>query len=276
MQLIRSVYLVHLGMFVFVLFQALALSLQFSRAFTSVERLSDALAGKNLSLEQEMAERTRLEREIINVIEEERRRISHDLHDGLCQLLTGARLQFSALRRKLAGTGEPPPEWRHFSSLLEEAVNIAYDLSRGLWPVEHDPRKITPALEDLVQRLSESSGIAIEFQQRRGCRTCTNSVVTQLFRIAQEAIANAVKHAGPDRITVGLECANQKTITLTIEDNGVGCSNDFKTQGGLGIRMMFHRARIIGGTLTVSDRENGGTMVVCIAPCEREAKEVLQ
>ena len=132
MQLIRSVYLVPLGMFVFILFQALALSLRFSRAFTAVEWLSEALADKNLSLEKEMAERTRLEREIVNVSEAERRSISHDLHDGLCQLLTGARLHFSALRRKLAGAEDQPLEWRQLSSLLEESVNLAYDLSRGL------------------------------------------------------------------------------------------------------------------------------------------------
>jgi signal transduction histidine kinase len=268
MQLIRSVYLTHLGMFVFILFQAFALSLRFARAFTAVEWLSDELADKNLSLEKEMAERTRLEREIVNVSEEERRSISHDLHDGLCQLLTGARLHFSALRRKLAGAEDQPPEWRQLSSLLEESVNLAYDLSRGLWPVDHDPHGITPSLEELTHRLSESSGIAVEFRQRCGCPVCSNAGMTQLFRIAQEAITNAVRHARPGRIIVGFECADRKTITLTVRDDGIGRSNGSGTKGGLGLGIMAHRARIIGGGLTVSDREGGGTIVTCIAPCE--------
>ena len=268
MQLIRSVYLVPLGMFVFILFQALALSLRFSRAFTAVEWLSDALADKNLSLETEMAERTRLELEIVNVSEAERRSISHDLHDGLCQLLTGARLHFSALRRKVAGAEDQPVEWRQLSSLLEESVNLAYDLSRGLWPVDHDPHGITPSLEELTLRLSESSGIAIEFRQRSGCAVCSNAAMTQLFRIAQEAITNAVRHARPGRIVVGFECADRKTITLTVCDDGIGRNNGSVTKGGLGLRIMAHRARIIGGGLAVSDREGGGTVVTCIAPCE--------
>ncbi len=268
MQLIRSVYLLHLGMFVFVLLQAFALSLCFSRAFAAVERLSDALADKNLSLGREMAERIRLEREIVNVSEAERRRISHDLHDGLCQLLTGARLHFSALRRKLAGADDQQPEWRQLSSLLEESVNRAYGLSRGLWPVDHDPHGITSSLEELTYRLSESSGIAIEFRQRRGCPACSNAGVTQLFRIAQEAITNAVRHARPGKIIVGFECADQKTITLSVRDDGIGRNNGSKTDGGLGLGIMAHRARIIGGELTVSDREGGGTIVICTAPCE--------
>ncbi len=268
MQLIRSVYLVPLGMFVFILFQALALSLRFSRAFTAVEWLSEALADKNLSLEKEMAERTRLEREIVNVSEAERRSISHDLHDGLCQLLTGARLHFSALRRKLTGAEDQSLEWRQLSSLLEESVDLAYDLSRGLWPVDHDPHGITPSLEELTHRLSESSGIAIEFRQRCGCPVCSNAGMTQLFRIAQEAITNAVRHGRPGKIIVGFECADQKTITLTVGDDGIGRSNGSKTKGGLGLGIMAHRARIIGGGLTVSDREGAGTIVTCIAPCE--------
>lgn len=274
LQLIRSVYLIHVGMFVFILFQACALSLRFSRAFSAVEQLSDELSDKNLALEEEIAERTRLEREIVNVSEDERRRISHDLHDGLCQQLTGARLHFSVLERKLAGAGRQQPELTQLSLLLEESVNHAYDLSRGLWPVEHGPHGASPSLEELTRRLAESSGIAIEFSQERGCVNCSNASVTQLCRIAQEAITNAVKHARASCIVVALNCQDRNSVSLTVHDNGVGRSAASGTKGGLGMGIMSHRARIIGGMLSVSDAEGGGTLVTCIVPCEADLAEV--
>ncbi len=274
LQLIRSVYLIHLGMFIFILFQACALSLRFSRAFSAVEKLSDELSEKNLSLEEEIAERTRLEREIVNISEAERRRISHDLHDGLCQQLTGARLQFSVLERKLTCAGQQQPEMAQLSTLLEESVNHAYDLSRGLWPLEHDPQHLNPSLEELTRRLSASSGIDIEFREERSCLNCSNDSVTQLYRIAQEAITNAVKHSRATRIKVELRCGDRNTISLEVRDDGVGRSAESKSKGGLGMRIMAHRARIIGGKLTVSDADGGGTLVACIAPCNTDFPEV--
>jgi signal transduction histidine kinase len=274
LQLIRSVYLIHAGMFVFMLFQAVALSLRFSLAFSAVEKLSGELADNNLALEAEMAERNRLEREIVNVSEDERRRISHDLHDGLCQQLVGARLHFSVLERNLAGSEQQRPEMAEVSSLLDETVNNAYNLSRGLWPVEHDPKGGSPSLEELARRLAESSGIAIEFSQERGCVSCSNGCMTHLYRIAQEAITNAVKHSRANRIVVTLQCRDRTDVTLTVQDNGVGRSAGATTVGGMGMGIMLHRARIIDGTLNVADAKGGGTLVTCIAPCEADRMEV--
>jgi len=270
LQVIRSVYLMEVGMLGFILLQACALSRRFSRAFSSVEQLSGELGDKNVVLEQEIVERSRLEQEIVSTSEEERRRISRELHDGLCQKLTGARLQFSVLTRKLAGADRKTAELSSVSSLLEESVNQAYDLSRGLWPVEHDPHGTSPSLEELARRLSESNGIAIEFSQKQGCEKCRNTAVIQLYRIAQEAITNAVKHARPERITINFDCADRKQITLAIQDNGIGRSAAAATRGGLGISIMYHRARMIGGGLTIADADNGGTLVSCVVPCIME------
>jgi len=274
LQLIRSVYLIHLGMLIFVLFQACALSLRFSKAFYAVERLSDELSDKNLVLEEEIAERSRLEQEIVNVSEDERRRIGHDIHDGLCQQLTGARLLFSVLERTLSGEGRQHAELTKLSSLLEESVNHAYDLSRGLWPVEHDPNGVSPFLEELSMRLAESSGTAIEFSQERGCANCFNPRVTQLCRIAQEAITNAIKHARASRILVSLNCHGRKSVSLAVQDDGVGWSVSSGTKRGLGMDIMSHRARVIGGKLTVSEAEGGGTLIACTVPCGAYLPEV--
>ncbi len=271
--MIRSAYLMEAGMLGFILFQAIALSLRYSKAFSFVEQLSGQLADQNVALEREMAERTRLEREIVNTSEEERRLISRELHDGLCQKLTGARLRFSVLAKKLAGDGAKTEELAPVSSLLEDSVNQAYDLSRGLWPVEYDPRGISPSLEELTRRLAESSGIAVEFSQKRGCEKCANAAVIQLYRIAQEAITNAVKHARPGRIIVGLDCIERKQITLIVRDDGIGRSAAAATRGGLGIGIMSHRARIIGGRRSIADAEGGGTVVTCAAPCTADGPD---
>ncbi|MBI5656357.1 MAG: sensor histidine kinase, partial [Geobacter sp.] len=155
---------------------------------------------------------------------------------------------------------------KRLSSLLEESVNHAYDLSRGLWPVEHDPQGVSASLDELTRRLAESSGIAIYFIQERGCADCSHGSVTHLYRIAKEAITNAVKHARGSRIVVGLDCRDCTRLTLTVRDNGVGRSAASRTAGGLGMGIMEHRAKVIGGTLTVSDAQGGGTVVTCVVP----------
>ncbi|MSM39592.1 MAG: sensor histidine kinase [Geobacter sp.] len=270
---IATAYVAPVGFLFLVGSQSLALARRYSHAFAAVEQLSDAVTDKNRALEEEIAERARLEREIVNVCEEERRRISRDLHDGLCQQLTGARLQFSVLERKLAGAGQEPSELKRLSSLLEESVNHAYDLSHGLWPVEHDPQGVSASLDELTRRLAESSGIAIYFIQERGCADCSHGSVTHLYRIAQEAITNAVKHARGSRIVVGLDCRDRTRLTLTVRDDGVGRSVTSRTTGGLGMGIMEHRAKVIGGTLTVSDAQGGGTVVTCVVPCEERKQE---
>jgi signal transduction histidine kinase len=259
--IIKSIYLIDVGMYAFVLSQALALAQRFSNAFTDVELLS-------LDLQREMDERNQLEREIVNVSEEERRRLSHDLHDGLCQQLTGARLRCSVVERGLAKGQDAFGDLAGLSTLLEESVRHAYDLSRGLWPVERDPKSAGPPLEELVRRVGESSGIAIDFSQDLGCAPCVHQHLVQLYRIAQEAMANAVKHAKPSRISLTLGCGPEKKLTLVVSDDGVGRAGAARSKGGLGLRIMAHRARVIGGEFSISDARMGGTVVVCTVSCE--------
>lgn len=267
MRLISSTPVLPLGMLLFVLGQALALSLRLQRAFCSVKSLSTQLESKNLSLEAEMEERGRLEREIINISEEERRRMSVDLHDGLCQLLTAARLRCAVLGGMPRSEAEKA-ELGKLSALLDELVDHAYDLSHGLWPLEHDAQGAGPSLADMIRRFSRSSGVPIAFTQERGCECCHGGHTTQLFRIAQEALSNAVKHAEPSRIEVHFHCAPGGLASLTVRDNGIGRAAAKRSKGGLGMGIMAHRARMIGGVLRVENAEGGGTVVRCSSPCD--------
>jgi len=267
MRLINSVSVIAPGVLLFILSQAFALSQRLFRAFSAVETLSTQLESKNMSLEAEIEERGRLEREIINISEEERRRMSVDLHDGLCQLLTAARLRCAVLGGMPRSSSEKS-ELNNLSALLDELVDQAYDLSHGLWPLEHDPQSTGPSLADMIRRASRLSGVPITFTTQRGCESCPSANATQLFRIAQEALSNAVKHAAPQHIEVQYRCTVGGMAELTVRDDGVGRANAKPSKGGLGMGIMTHRARMIGGELRVEDAEGGGTIVCCCAPCD--------
>lgn len=265
---IKSIYLIQEGTFIFVLSQAFALAQRFSNAFTEVELLSTNLESKNAELKAEMDERSRLEQEIIKVSEDERRTLSHDLHDGLCQQLAVARVRCSVLALE-PGMGQSAlNNLADLSSLLNESVSHAYDLSRGLWPVEHDPKGTGPSLEELARRFGESTGIAVSFTQDLLCASCCNPHLVQLYRIAQEAVTNAVKHAKPSRISITLRCNTMRMLTLTVRDDGIGRNGKAVSKGGLGLRIVAHRARMIGGELSISDAVHGGTVLACRLLCQ--------
>lgn len=272
-RVINVAYLIEPGMFFFVVTQALTLARRFTLAFEAVETLSDELEQKNVSLRAEIEERNRLEREVVHISEEERRRISHELHDGLCQKLTGARLRAAILNRRLADTGDGAA-MADLRELLDASADDAYRTSRGLWPVEHDPSAPGPSLDDLAQRIAKDTGIAVRFERQLGCGQCANPNVTTLYRIAQEALANAAKHARASEIRVELRCPVAGGVQLAVRDDGIGREaaqrGKDETAGpgeGLGLGIMAHRAAIIQAELRIEDAPGGGTVVTCVAPC---------
>ena len=267
LRLIQTVYLMPVGMSLFIFAQSCALSLSFARAFSAVENLSTDLENKNLSLQEQISERARLEAEIVNLSESERRHLSHELHDGLCQQITAARLYCDVLRDDMSG--HPGGlQIAQLSRMLTESVDHAYNLSRGLWPVDLDPQGMSTFLDAFCNRIAASKGIAVKIQQQRVCAKCTNENIAQLYRIAQEAITNAVKHSGASQIDIVLDCTTQPgQVTLSVRDNGIGRQSDIPTSGGLGTRIMAHRAQIIGGQLEINDVTGGGTEVLCKIHC---------
>jgi signal transduction histidine kinase len=248
------------GLLAFALSQALAMAQRFSNAFTAVEKLST-------DLQKEVDERTRLEREIVNVSEEERRRLSHDLHDGLCQQLAGTRMRCAALARRPITEHAVEMEIQEIFTLLKDSVSQAYDLSRGLWPVEHAPGEVRESLAELARQVGRSSGIDIEYSENLACASCRNEHLVQLFRIAQEAVANAVKHARPGCIDISLHCGPDRRLVLAVRDDGIGRQASAPSQGGLGLRIMTYRASLIQASLTINDVAGGGTMVSCSLAC---------
>lgn len=266
--LINSIYLVEPAVFLFVLSQSLVLSKRFSRAFDSVERLSVELERNNASLHREMEQRNRLEKQLVSISEEERRQLSHELHDSLCQQLTGARLRASALAHEHAGNKDGP-ELAELAELLGASTREAYKVARGLHPVELG--EAGPSLKNLADSIAKATGIDVSFKRRSHCAQCANGNIVPLYRIAQEALANAAKHSRAENIRVELACDGDGEITLTVNDDGVGL-NLATPDDGLGTGIMHHRAKMIGARLRIENDPQGGTKVVCQAPCDATTK----
>lgn len=263
---IEDEYMVLSGLFALVVFQSSALALRYVRNFQTVEHLSLDLHRNIDALKDEMARRRELEAEVVRVSEEERRRLSYQVHDGLCQQLTAARLRYSML--SAADGPRDSAAMTELGRILATAVEDAYALSRGVWPVEPEQALAGPTIGELVESTRRASGIEINLDQSWPCATCVGENIGVLHRIAQEALANAVRHAGATRIDVSLNCRDGAT-NLEVSDNGSGCSpgGSPTDTGGLGLRIMRHRANAIGAELAIEDAPGGGTIVRCRAHC---------
>ena len=230
--------------------------------------LLDRVILYTLARVRDAALRRELERELLDARSREQRRIAHDLHDGLGQSLAGIALLVRALAAKLEARGVPEVELAtKLSELVRETIAESRSLARMLDPVTDEEGGLLAALEDLVRGLSRLFDVPIDLK-RSAVRAVDRERAVHLYRIAQEAITNAVKHGEPSRITVGL-AEQDGRIVLTVEDDGNGLPDPIERRG-LGLRIMEHRARTIGGALTLEPGPNGkGLRVRCTAPGDR-------
>jgi signal transduction histidine kinase len=218
-----------------------------------------------LRLENELQKRRRLEREIARVTDDERRHLGNEIHDGVCQQLTGALLRCQALELRLDhGAAPSSVDLQALSSLLGETMNEARAVAQGLCPLEPTPEALAPALRRLAKRTQSISGVPCEFLAAGDVRVPDPTSAQHLYRIAQEALSNAVRHARAGRIAVELR-GSEHTMTLRVEDNGVGVPESLPS-GGMGLRTMAYRAQILEGDFTVEPAAGGGTCVTCRVP----------
>jgi signal transduction histidine kinase len=221
---------------------------------------------RTLALEREMAERERLEEEILRVSEREQRRIGHDLHDSLCQHLTGTALAGQVLGERLAAKSLPEAaDAGKVVELVEEGITLARNLARGLYPVEMEAEGLMAAFQDLANNITKGARVRCVFECGAPVLMHDDAAATHLYRIAQEAVRNAIQHGKPKRIGLTLSERNG-LVTLTVEDDGLGVAEEVHKSGGLGIRIMAHRAAMIGGTFTIEPAATGGTIVACSIP----------
>ena len=215
---------------------------------------------------RDITELRNLEREVLEISEAEQRRIGHDLHDGLGQELTGLAFLTQNLQRQLEATGIPlAGEAGRILSLTNRAIDQVRTLARGFSPVELGPDGLKAGLREFARRIQEVFGLPCEFVSQSDVRIFDDAAALPLYRIAQEAVNNALRHAKPRHIRIGLETLG-KDVCLTVEDDGLGVEKSQGSQGGMGIRVMHYRARMIDAQFEIQSPENGGTLIICRHP----------
>ena len=215
---------------------------------------------------RDISERRRLEKEILNVSEQERRRIGQDLHDGLGQMLTGIGLLSQDLARQLQEEGhERAEDMVEITEHVKEADQYARDLSHGLIPVDVEANGLPEALRRLANNAERLFSVDCTFREVGTALVHDNTSATHLYRIAQEAVNNGVRHGEADRIKIVL-AAGERQIRLQVRDDGSGFEEGDATDAGMGVRIMNYRARIVGGTLDINSALGEGTVVTCTLP----------
>src|SRR5436190_11149155 len=224
------------------------------------ERTLD-LERANAKLRQEMEQRQMLENQILLITEQERARISHDLHDTLCQELTASALLLKSRSQAIERQSKAAAD-----SLAEAAETVsanaqtARDLARGLHPMDIGASGLPSALRELCSRTS--GDVSCRCHCPHSLRMDHN-VAVNLYRIAQEAVTNSLKHANGSEITISLERTND-AIVLTVSDNGY--AKHRRGGRGFGTHIMNYRAQAIGGVLKIESMETRGTTVTCCVP----------
>ncbi|NBC16429.1 MAG: PAS domain S-box protein [Bacteroidetes bacterium] len=217
---------------------------------------------------RDVTERRRLEQEVIRIQEEEQRRIGRNLHDGLASLLTGLAMLGRGIANRI-GRGDPV-DLETVEELIRQARNgaeQARSLAHGLNPVKLEEQGLEAALRELsstVQVLSNVNCSCIVDEDLPELRGAEH----HLYRIAQEAALNAVRHAQGSRIDLRLQ-HDDGDVVLSVHDDGVGIDPEAAKKGGMGLHSMRYRAHLIGGNLTIQPAPEGGTDVVCRLPDSR-------
>jgi signal transduction histidine kinase len=222
----------------------------------------------------DITNRRRLEREILEASANEQRRIGHELHDGLCQQLTGIAFAAEILARRLKE--EAPsvvPRVRKLAEEIDRAITQARTLARGLNPVEVHAGALGDALEELAQRVSTTFGISCRFLgQRDGeIAIADNNAATHLYRIAQEAISNAIRHGKARSVEMTLRSGGD-CFALTIADDGSGFAEGIvpaepgTRSEGIGMKTMAYRAKLLNAILEVRRGSEHGVVVSCCVP----------
>ena len=204
-----------------------------------------------------------LQNEILNIAMLEQHRVGQELHDGIQQELTGLGLLAQNLMDTLATKAGANAELaRRVAAGISEVNLHVRTLARGLVPVPVDPQALSAALGELTRSTAKNYGLSCQFDCPRPVTVNSANTATHLFRIAQEAVGNAVKHAKAKAISVRLADAHG-LLSLEIRDNGKGISPKVAPHVGIGLRLMEHRCSIIGGRFSVERQGEGGTRVAC-------------
>ncbi len=242
-----------------------------SRTFDlMIEKLKITTASRD-ELNKEIVKRKHLEKTILEIEEHERRRIGHDLHDNLGQQLTGISFKSKGLENSLRKKSIPEAEdAARISYLIEMSKTQVKSLSLGLAPLfEEDEYSLATAIVKLASNSEKLFGIPCDLQCSRFVQLNNKAALIHIYRIVQEAITNAARHAHPEKIEIRLS-KKENIITITVRDDGMGFSMLNQTSG-MGLEIMKYRADLINASIDIRPHETAGTIVECVFSDEKDS-----
>lgn len=217
-----------------------------------------------VGIARDITERKELETEILAISEREQRRIGQDLHDDICQQLVGIEFLSKALEHQLRAAPQAA-QAAEIAKLIREAIDHTRLLARGLAPIQLEAEGLMEALRALCGRMSHFFRIECFFTCPAPALIPDVTVGTYLYRIAQEAVTNAIKHGKAKSIEIRLAVTTD-SILLAVQDDGAGFLNQGRNSEAMGLRIMQYRADLIGGHFRVETGPGSGTTVVCTVP----------
>jgi PAS domain S-box-containing protein len=214
---------------------------------------------------RDISERRRLEQEVLEISERERRGIGHTLHDGLSQHLAGIELMSRALEQKLAKRSKAEAvQAAKIAEHVRDAIGQTRMVARGLSPVSIESNGLMSALQELATTVSRMFGIECRFECPEPILIGDNTVATHLYRIVQEAINNGVKHGKTKKMEIRMLRDDSGLVQLSVTDWGKGFAKGAPNNGaGMGLQIMKYRANMVGASLDIQDLETKGVRVVC-------------
>jgi signal transduction histidine kinase len=225
-------------------------------------RRSNRLSQLTMKLQSDIARRKELEREVLETSAREQQRIGQELHDGVGQELTGLGLMANALTQRLQHSVAEQRIAARLVAGLDQVHQQVRTLTRGLVPVEVEAAGLCAALDDLVASASDQSGIPVTFDCPNRVEVPDHSTATHLYRIAQEAVSNALRHGQARQVNLALQ-GEPSGLRLSIQDDGIGMRDEPERTEGMGLRIMQYRCEQIGGVLEIGPAVGGGTVVKC-------------
>jgi two-component system sensor kinase FixL len=210
-----------------------------------------------------LRERERPAEQILESVERERHRIGQDLHDGVCQLLSGIKFKVTLLEQKLRATGRPEArEASLIEALLIRAMQETHRVARGFLPAALQGRGLKSALRELAASMSDLYGTKCVCYFDPGSRVADPVLATHFYRLAQEAVSNAIRHGRATRVSLHLT-GQPGALALTTRDNGRGLRAKPSGKPGLGLSLMKCRARAMGAALEIKPGRPVGTVATC-------------
>lgn len=235
-----------------------------ARIKSSQDTLEMRIKERTAALRDEMAENRRLEKEILRISESERQRIGYDLHDNLCQHLTGTAIAALNVEQDLADMGNEKAagDVRRLVDLVEDGISLAREIARGLSPLHLESEGLMDCFEELAMTTRNRLKTDCRFECDLTLRVEDAATAIHLYRIAQEAVSNAVRHGKAKHIIIRFSEAGDQ-VELTIRDDGVGLTPGPLEGRGMGLLIMKRRAAMIDADFSVDSVPAGGTAVTC-------------